>query len=367
MKINSENSTRLSGLELESRLRVPVGLAAAAILLTGLCTVNSMKPEIEHVDTATTTEFAPSPITLMPLVPEILASPPVQMTKAVPIKSNHHVNTPNTPKVVTRKQPSPKPTPAKPRLIPKHLSYNALRRTATSQIDSLPSLTEAAKLFPNAMAFQNIPEQLAYIGDLEKADSVSVEDYRNFSVNKDYIHAFDNQASYNNPRIETKMLVQHWTGKHYPGGVQQFIKEVNSARLRVLYFMDRDTNVVYQLFDDPNRFPQHAKGTNQFSQGIETEATGMLDLTPAEHKTLVLLNVYDSQLRQRLVNRQNIVGHYAVDLLYYNPTYDGKTGTFHASQGRKSYIDKFDFPQEYINVLVEQSRKLQQSVSETKN
>ena len=239
----------------------------------------------------------------------------------------------------------------------------ALRRPAeglAEWVDRLPTLDELAQLFPKS--FRDVEQEKDYISTLDDSIRLSAEDYRNLHINTDYEHAFDSQPN-SHLVINPTMFVIHWTATDYKHGVQSFIKVMRDEGLRVEYFIDRQ-GTIYQLFDNDHHYPAHALGVNSFSQGVEIEATGAEDYTPEQLTSAALLALHFCRENGLAVSSSTILGHYAVDLLYDNPTYDKYSGTFHKAGKKKPYLGKVDPPQEIIDFIVHDNEELARKLND---
>jgi hypothetical protein len=241
-------------------------------------------------------------------------------------------------------------------LPPRHLTARpALVNTGLfSWIDNLPTLDDLKLEFPKS--FKNADEQERYIRQLKSGVKLKVRDYKDLEIHRKYERAFTSQPNYYS-YIDPEMFIVHWTAVDYKNGVEDFVKVMRREGLRIEFFID-DTGKIYKLFEGDHHYPAHALGANSFSQGVEIEAKNLFGYTPEQLKSAVLLAVKFCRENNLPVNRSTILGHYAVDLIYDNPTYDKYTGTFHKSNGKKPYLGKIDPPQEVINFLVKDAKKL---------
>jgi|GEM_PF-5260152 len=237
--------------------------------------------------------------------------------------------------------------PTQPEAAPgyqRSLSYEQYAQNAPQYIANLPSLERLASLKPE-LAQQYLAEYI-HINRLSLEVTVSVDDYYAFALDRSFNTAFKGVGSYDKT-ISPKLFVIHWTGMHYDGPEHLAQSMRNDGQKRVAYYMDRNARS-YQLFEDDYRMPAHARGVNEFSQGVEIEATGTLDYTPAQIQQAIILAVDFCRRNGLPVNETTIVGHYATALIFRNPYYDPALG----SLAPGATFEKFDPPQELMNKVI---------------
>lgn len=235
------------------------------------------------------------------------------------------------------------------------MSYEAYAGNAREIIAALPTLEVLSRHFPASPMTRSIGAQKAHIAALDAQAQVSVEGFADLTIDMSRRRAFVEQRWYHR-QIRPKLFVVHWTGMGYRD-VDHFVTSLKP--FRVQFFMDRDANV-YQLFESDRQLPAHAKGANEFAQGVEIE-TGPFDgvtsplfsYTPAQIEQTVYLAVAFLRRNDLPVDETTLIGHFAADLIFTNPYYDPRAARF-----SRASIRKFDPPQELMEVIVRKAHAL---------
>lgn len=237
----------------------------------------------------------------------------------------------------------------------RRMPYAYFAEHGRQMIAGLPTLETQARYFPESAMTRDVAEQLEHIAHLAAHAQVSLEGYADFTIDTSRRTAFADLDHYQE-RIRPRMFIVHWTGI----GFQDVDHFVSSLRpLRVQFFMDRDASV-YDLFETDRQKPAHAKGANDFSQGVEIE-TGHFDgsrsplfsYTPEQIERTVYLAVEWLRRNDLPVDETTLVGHYAADLIFSNPYYDPVRARF-----TRASLRKFDPPQELMEVIVAEAQAL---------
>ena len=252
--------------------------------------------------------------------------------------------TPENITVVTTSPPTTKPEVTEPTIASTLPSPKPNVGVPVNWLNKLPSLLQLGVMFPTK--FPNVTQELSFINTIKNEVSVTLQEYTNFKINTQYENAFANQPTYSQ-RITPSAFVIHWTAETYPNRVNGLISEMQKRGERVEFFID-PTGETYQLFDSDNRYPAHARGANNFTQGVEIEADNAYGYTPQEIDSAIMLAVNFDRRNHLPVNASTIVGHYAIDLLYDNLTYNNNSGTFGINHCLLPHVDKIDPPQEVM-------------------
>lgn len=166
--------------------------------------------------------------------------------------------------------------------------------------------------------------------------NITAEDYKKFDVDISREDAFKTDLS--GEKIRPTKFIGHWTGALYKN-VDHFISSIKAREGKccsVMYFMDRDAKVY--RFTDSDEKNSHAKGSNYNSQGVEIEARGLKDYTPAQMNAFVMTAYRFMSANDIPIERQNFLGHSEL-----------KTG-------------KPDMPKELVDVLFPKLAELAQTI-----
>lgn len=245
-------------------------------------------------------------------------------------------------------------------LASRRMPYGPFAAQAADIVAALPSLHVLQRHFSESAMTRDVAAQLERIAELDGLTDVSVEGYEAFAVDRSRRDAFADAADYHE-RIEPRMFVVHWTGIGFDD-VDHFTRSLKPYRVQ--YYLDREARA-YDLFEADDHKPAHARGANDFSQGVEID-TGDFDgrwsplfsYTPEQIEATVYLAVEFLRRNDLPVDESTIVGHYAADLIFSNPYYDPFTGTFNRDRVRK-----FDPPQELMRVIVDRARQLDETLT----
>lgn len=244
-------------------------------------------------------------------------------------------------------------------LASRRMPYGPFAAQAADVVAALPSLETLERHFPESAMTRDVTAQLDRIAELESLTEVSVEGYEAFTVDGSRRGAFADDPD-DHQRIDPRMFVVHWTGIGFDD-VDHFVRSLKPYRVQ--YYLDRDARV-YDLFEADDHEPAHARGANDFSQGVEID-TGDFDgrwsplfsYTPEQIEATVYLAVEFLRRNDLPVDESTIVGHYAADLIFSNPYYDPFTGTF-----TRDSVRKFDPPQELMTAIVDKARQLDEAL-----
>jgi lysophospholipase L1-like esterase len=147
-----------------------------------------------------------------------------------------------------------------------------------------------------------------YIDWLADSVEVSASDYQSFDVDTSRVGAFADELT--GKTIKPTAFVGHWTAAVYKNGVDQFIGAIKGREGRccsVMYFMDREAKVY--RFVNSNQQTAHAKGANEYTQGVEIEARGLRDYTPEQMTAFVKLGYRFMTANDIPIERKNFIGH----------------------------------------------------------
>lgn len=238
------------------------------------------------------------------------------------------------------------------------MPYAEFRANAKDYLSKLPTLMDITR-FPSIdgrapLSPAEALRQLAYIAELERTIIVTPQDYAAFKLDTRFNKAFKGVGSYHK-EITPRFFIIHWTAHHYDGPLHL----AQSMRPnRIAYFIDQKEQT-YQMFENDRRQPAHALGGMNFiSQGVEIEATGMMDYKPGQIKQAILLAVDFCRRNGLDVNESTIVGHMAADAIFRNEFYNPKTGKFTFKA-----LHKIDPPQELMaQVIVPQAIALDKAL-----
>ncbi len=154
---------------------------------------------------------------------------------------------------------------------------------------------------------------MEYVKELSAQVVLTPDKFRNLQIDTSHLGVFDDELGFVD--AQPIAFVGHWTGKRYENGVEQFISSIKGRRgncCNVMYFID-DNAQIYQFFTNPKQRAAHAAGFNMESQGVEIEAAGLRDYTPAELESFSLLTLKFLMDNNLEVSRRSILGHAEVD------------------------------------------------------
>lgn len=264
-------------------------------------------------------------------------------------------------RAVSANPPSPPPTlevkapPLTAEKVPdRTMSYETFKTNAHKYLAKLPSLDALSRVFPNNVLFNNYLQQTERILEFNQGVNVSPEDYRAFRLDTTHNTAFKGVGQYET-QIQPKMFIIHWTGRPYNNDPVLLAKSmINTGGNRVDYYMDKNGKT-YQLFESDHNKPGHAlPELNKFSQGVEIEASNMMEYTPEQIKQAVLLAVNFCRRNGLPVDETTVVGHYAADMIFNNPYYNPETGDFIGTVR----VRKSDPPQSLMQIIVVKAQAL---------
>jgi hypothetical protein len=191
---------------------------------------------------------------------------------------------------------------------------SAVISAAAPDVNVVPKTSTTNPTTTNRPSVAEAPKPAETVSDEEfinwLADSVNVtaEDYKVFDVDTSRAGVFAEEMTGN--KIQPTAFVGHWTAGRYPDGVDQFISVIKNREgncCSVMYFMDKDAKV-YRLTASWEQ-TAHARGANDYTQGVEIEARDLRDYTPEQMSAFVKLGYRFMVANDIPIERKNFIGH----------------------------------------------------------
>jgi hypothetical protein len=170
------------------------------------------------------------------------------------------------------------------------------------------------------------PNHLEY---LRANTNPTLEAFLGLVVNKDHAEAFRDEgapkdAAGNFIKINPRAFILHWTGfKTPPDGIEDFIQRIKRENkghcCSVQFYVDR-AGTIFQLMPAPDDMAWQARGANEWSAGVEIEAHGPEDYTPAQLTAATYVTLQFLRTFNLPISRETILGHYEVTRGKTDPT-----------------------------------------------
>jgi hypothetical protein len=270
------------------------------------------------------------------------------------------------PTTTTAAPPPPETVPPPPEIKelpeppPRNMPYETYIKNADLFLSKLPTLEQNHAMFPSSALLNHVPEQLAYIDELDTAIKLSAKEYQAFSIDQSYNQAFGKRI-----QIIPRLFIWHWAVGEY-SDPQDLANKMIAGKSSVPLYADKNDRV-YQMIPELFSLTGHArKHLNNFAIGMEVytgewgdKRSCLFGYTPARVKNGIYAAVHTLSNAKLPINEKTLLGHYAADLIFDNPYYDPHTGTFHEIAGAKPIsLRKTDPPQEFMNMIVTKAKTL---------
>ena len=197
-------------------------------------------------------------------------------------------------------------------ILPRDIQESEIISAAISA--AAPDVTRSMSTTTGLPSSSEAPKSVEAMSDSEFIDwlagevKVTAADYETFDVDTSRVGVFSDEMTGNS--IKPTTFVGHWTAGTYANGVDQFVSAIKNREgncCSVMYFMDRDAKVY--RFTASWEQTAHAKGANDYSQGVEIEARDLRDYTPEQMAAFVKLGYRFMTANDIPIERKNFIGH----------------------------------------------------------
>lgn len=197
-------------------------------------------------------------------------------------------------------------------ILPRDIQESEIISAAISA--AAPDVNRSMSTTTGLPSTTEVPKSVETMSDSEFIDwlagevKVTAADYETFDVDTSRVGVFSDEMTGNS--IKPTAFVGHWTAGTYANGVDQFVSAIKNREgncCSVMYFMDRDAKVY--RFTASWEQTAHAKGANDYSQGVEIEARDLRDYTPEQMAAFVKLGYRFMTANNIPLERKNFIGH----------------------------------------------------------